>query len=197
MKTNYYLCMLVALLFAINGQAQSRSSSSRRAPVKKTEWTDNLWYGGGLSLSLSNSNFGIGLAPLAGYKIFESLSVGPRIDFFYNSGRYQEFFGSPVLRYNTISVGGGLFSRFKIFRGLFAHVEGDYYSLENPVSVDPLSNKIITERTSEPRLYVGAGYSTGGTGQFGTEISIVYNTLADPNSAIIPWEYRFGFNYNF
>ncbi|MEZ4896051.1 MAG: hypothetical protein R2806_04395 [Saprospiraceae bacterium] len=197
MKGSYLLTIVMIVFLASEGMAQSRTSSRRAPAKKKTEWTDHLWYGGGVSLGISNSNFGIGLAPLAGYKILESLSVGPRLDVFYNGGRYQEFFGSPVLRYNTISVGGGIFTRFKIFRGLFAHVEGDYYSLESPVSVDNLTNKIITERTTEPRLYVGAGYSTGGAGRWGSEISIVYNTLADANSVLIPWEYRIGLNYNF
>ncbi len=178
--------------------SQSRDSRRKKSPGE--EFKERLWYGGGLNLGFSSSgisgfggnSFYFGISPLVGYKIFDILSVGPRVELQYLTGRIDQGFGNPI-RYNTFTYGGGVFSRVKLFNILFTHIEYDYLSRQN-VSLSGGSD-VIKQRFGQSLFLVGGGYNSGG--KIGSEIYILYDVLDDGTSIQVPVQYRFGITVNF
>lgn len=170
--------------------AQSRSSK------KSTEISSRLWYGGGLGLGFQSfnqqSSFLFALFPMAGYKITEAISVGPRLGISY---QYLKTRGldNRVYKFNPIEISGGLFARAKVYQPFFAHVEFELANEKRPV-YDSFGVPVIFSNI-ENNFYVGAGYNSGG--KFASEIYILYNVLEDSNSLDVPFVIRGGVTYNF
>ncbi len=162
-----------------------------------------LWFGGGLNLGFNgNQNLSIfqgGLSPMVGYKIFDKLSIGPRVGFNYSYIKLFQQGRNYVVE--PISVNGGVFTRYKFLNMLFAHVEYERFSEE---SIDPNNDgfieldqdgEIYTERIGSNNFYVGLGYTNGGLLAY--EISLLYNVLEPENSLQTPFSIRAGFTYKF
>ena len=145
--------------------------------------------GGGVNGNL----FYFGLAPIAGYKIAPSFSVGPRIDLRYSTGRYREFGSGPVLKFNAFDYGVGLFTRYKFARIFFLH--GEYGFINEAIPEAIQDDKITTFRETSDQLLFGLGYTSGG--KISSDLYILYDFLADENTVELPIVYRFGFSYNF
>ena len=196
--------LILSLVIVTSLDAQSRSRSRSRTQSKKIDWAERLWYGGGFNLgfsrsaigSLSGNTFFVGVSPMVGYRIVHGLSVGPRIELQYFTGRFDETFGaSQIFKYNSFTYGGGIFMRYKFLPILFTHFEYDYLSQESPVDVDYARGEIISERFGESLFLIGGGYTSGGI--LASEIYVLYDVLADDNTTNLPIQYRFGFTYNF
>ena len=122
--------LIFSLVFMFSLDAQSRSRSRSRTQKNKIDFAERLWYGGGFNLgfsrsaigSLSGNTFFVGISPMVGYRIVHGLSVGPRIELQYFTGRFDETFGaSQIFKYNSFTYGGGIFMRYKILPILFHH----------------------------------------------------------------------------
>jgi len=170
-------------------------------PQKETvSFADRLWYGGGFSLSFSGglngldgNTFAIGISPMVGFKLTPFISVGPRFEFLYTTGRFRNSFSGPVTKYNGIDYGAGVFTRAKFLSFLFAHAETNYINRVYPTGFN--GNKIETERIGDNQTLIGLGYTSGGV--FKSEILLLYDLTADSQSTNLPLVYRFGFTYNF
>ncbi len=180
--------LLIGMIFS-SAHAQSRSK-------KSTTLSEHLWYGGSVGLGFQSfnnqSSFLFALFPMMGYKITESISVGPRIGASYRNIKSRGLDGR-VYRFNPVELSGALFGRVKLFRQIFGHVEYELASEKNLVNNS--ANGISIRNGTETNFYLGGGYNSGG--KIASEIYILYNFNEDDFSLEVPWVIRAGFTYRF
>ncbi|MBK7871298.1 MAG: hypothetical protein IPJ74_11780 [Saprospiraceae bacterium] len=186
------LLLLIAIFtMQSTAEAQNRSRENDR---RQSEFASRLWYGGGLTLGFTSSGneslFQIGLSPMVGYKIFEPFSVGPRVNLLYS--HYRINFSGDIESANAVSWSAGVFTRYKIVRNIFAHVE---YEFENAAVFSYALSGLEALRRERNNFYVGGGYNSGGT--WGYEILLLFNTLQPENDINPPFSFRIGFTRNF
>lgn len=215
------LFSLLAMIFTIaiteDAHAQRRGKKKKKTS-KVDEYFDEsgnflakVWYGAGFNLNFSsgciNDGFGnclrtnyfiFGISPMAGYKISEDLSFGPRIEFYYQGNRIQQAVNSDDdYKLNSVNLGIGVFARYKINQTYFVHAE--YQSINEELPRDPLiisqGTDIETFRTWTQNYFAGVGYTGGGV--VGFEAYLLWNFAQEYSSANIPLSYRFGINYKF
>ncbi len=182
------LSILLSVLW-INSYTQNRSK-------KDTDFREVMWYGGSVGLGFQSfsgqSAFLLALFPMAGYKITDEFSIGPRLGIAYQHIRSRGI-DNQIYKFNPIEISGALFARYKFFSQIFGHVEYEIASEKNPAR--NLNGIPIIIRETENNFYMGAGYNSGG--RFASEIYLLYNFLEDPNSLEIPLVVRVGFTYRF
>ena len=193
----FALPVFMLLAIAQNTATAQRSDTDRYFDESQG-FTHRLWYGGGIILGFSGSSFAsaftIGASPLIGYKITDNFSVGPRFSLIYTY--YRTDLSGQIQSTNLVDYGIGAFTRYKLFRSFFIHLE---YGFDNEEFVDfnnSTVNELATGREVRNNAYVGAGYNDG-NGIWGYDIYLLYNTLAPENSLGQPIEFRFGLTYNF
>ena len=201
------LIFILLLCFQTDMDAQSRKKKKKKKEDTETQinFADRLWYGGGFTLgfggsgfsNLSGSIFQFGLSPMAGYKIMDFLSIGPRAEITYVGGRFQVFGQGQVYKVGTWSYAIGPFVRAKTPFNLFAHMEYSYLDEEYVTDQINADNRLETFRRSRDAFYIGAGYFSNTPGGFGYELYLTYDLLAPENTTDLPLSYRFGVNYNF
>lgn len=187
-------------------------SYGQRVPSKKSDadkyfdergnFASRLWYGGGFVFPNFASGidpftgnrfqfFSFGISPMAGYKIFEDLSVGPRI-----SLSYEFYKQGNIPSVNAFSYGAGVFARYKAFRTFFLHLE---YGVDDRVinyQFNQFKNEFEPVRKIVNNGFVGVGYNDSSS-IWGYEISFLYNILYDDSQFVNPFDIRFGLTYNF
>jgi len=163
---------------------------SDRQPDQKL--IDKLWFGGSVNLFWVNqrsfSQFLVGIAPMVGYKVTDKLSFGPRVEIQYTSYKIQTNSGSQTL--NNLNFGGFGFGRYKLFRQFFIHVETGF-TTEPYLTLNSVGDPEFIRELRQPVL-AGLGYSEGGG-----EIYLLYDFNDPDSNTRFPFQYRFGFNYNF
>lgn len=200
MKKILQFALPVFMLLAITqNTAFAQRSDTDRYFDESQGFTHRLWYGGGIILNFlstgTESAFTVGVSPLIGYKITDNFSVGPRFSLIYTNYRLQTGFDR-VTPANLFDYGIGAFTRYKLFRSFFVHLE---YGADNEELVngyDSFNDELITTRAVRSNAYIGAGYNDGNN-IWGYDIYLLYNTLAPENSVRLPIEFRFGLTYNF
>ena len=205
-KFSFYLSLILALAFFVNintADAQRRTKNDEYFD-ESGNFASRLWYGGGFNLGFTGNSaynvFGIGISPMVGYKIIENISIGPRASFNYTHVKGVGSDGG-IHKVQPIDFGIGAFGRFKVIENFFAQVEFEFESRED-FFVDGLGRfainsdgNVVTQRQARENFYIGAGYSSGGL--FAYEIMILYNTSVPDDTFESPFNYRFGFTYNF
>ena len=144
-------------------------------PKPKKPIKDKLYYGGYLNLSFGSYTM-IGIEPMIGYKIIPRLSVGAKIRYDYiQDNRYSE-------NYTTSNYGASIFTRLRVFRGLYAHAEyaGYNYELYNALGE--------SDRQWIPFLFVGAGYSLRVGKRSSVIAQVLFDVLQNENSPYKSWE---------
>ena len=186
---------LFLLFVCISISAQSRNQNNGELST----FEQNFWWGGNVGLQISNFYTVAALEPMLGYKIDKNgaFSVGPRISLEYTSENFGVGFG----RVNSFNYGLGIFSRLKIYRGIFAHAEYEKLNfkqaqLDNFGNVIIVNNDIQTERAWRNNYFIGGGFKQG-TGKVGFELAILFNISDELRPNEEPLEYRAGFNVNF
>ena len=159
-----------------------------------------FWYGTSAQLGFAANNFRsdfvIGLVPIVGYKINDFLSVGPRGSIIFNRSVRQQNFGDEVkFSYFTWSIGA--FTRAKIYRGFFAHVEYSLYGEADSYTVNA-DGDVDVNRITRALPFAGGGISQGGgPGSVGFEILLLFRLTQADRINDQPFEFRTGINYNF
>lgn len=194
------ICLLAGFCLGL----QTVDAQTGKKAAADVKFADRLWYGGSLGAGFSSSSLGgglqgniffIGVSPMVGYKITPWLSVGPRLELQYYTGRYKEYGAGPVYKYNVLNLGAGLFTRARVYRQFFVHAEYGGIQYSYPVSVDYQDNKIETEKDLVDQMLIGGGLSFGDV--FASEISLLYDLLSPDDSVELPIVFRYGFTYRF
>jgi hypothetical protein len=199
----FWIAALTATLFlGIQADAFGQRSSDTDRYLDESEgFSHHLWYGGGFALDFYRNRrgdyrlFTVGIIPLVGYKITEELSIGPRFSLLYNHYRQDIGFGR-VATANMLDYGVGVFTRYKVLRNFFIHLEYGLDSEEVPTPFLLADNKWETARQVRNNGFVGIGYNNS-AGLLGYDIYLLYNGLLDKNSIRQPIDMRVGITYNF
>ncbi|NOT36166.1 MAG: hypothetical protein HOP11_02180 [Saprospiraceae bacterium] len=188
----------------VMAQTSKKTTKSKSKSKKKEEnpfRIEKFWFGGGFNLqfyqtSLSSSVpgniFEFGLSPLAGYKFTNWFTMGPRLEFNYLGGRFDN--NPDVIKLNAFTYGGGLFARARFLRMFFAHFE---YGANSSIEVTGISanNRLETNRLWQDNLLLGLGYNPEATWSY--EFYIMYDFLTPSDSPQVPVRYRAGITWNF
>lgn len=200
--TLFITFLLFSLSFSADAQ-RSRINSQKNTEKRNVEdresdrqpdqrLIDKLWFGGTVNLFWVNqrnfSQFLVGVAPMVGYKVTDKLSFGPRVEIQYTSFKYQTVSGNQTA--NNFNFGGFGFGRYKIFRRFFIHIETGF-TTQPYLTPDNSGNLDFIRELRQPVL-AGLGYTEGGG-----EIYLLYDFNNPDETARFPFQYRFGFNYNF
>ncbi len=211
------LSLVLIFAFAVStNTADAQTRKKKKKSDKVDEYFDDqgtilqrAWYGADLSFNfIPIPGFGniiaYGISPMAGIKINEWFSVGPRVQFSVLNGRIFEQFRVEdfAFKFNAVTVGAGAFARARIGRAYFAHVEFDRVSYSQPRNGQLTFNnqgKIDLERIGQSHFYVGAGYHGQIGTQWGYQITALFDTLVDRDTwaNTLPITTRFGINYKF
>lgn len=208
------LALLLSFSVAMDAQPNSKSKKSKKKKSDPTEeyfdesgFKHRLWYGGGFNLGFAGGNttnyFGIGVSPMVGYKIFDKVSVGPRVSIQYNY--IKGIANDGITRKATpVSYAVGAFARVKFLPMLFAHAEyerentGGVYTDGNGYLIyDINEGEVLTFREARNNVYLGLGYTSGGNSTIGYEILLLYNATVPEQSFELPFSFRAGLTYNF
>jgi hypothetical protein len=184
-------------------QKQAEAKAENRSSDQKEElktFKDRLWFGGGVGLGGFNNTFYANVSPMVGYKLLPMLSIGPRLDYDFNS---VKAYGTDNMlhRANLHSYSLGAFTRVKIWNGIFAQGEfsreNKQYALSDQSGYLAVQNsKVLTTRRLRYVPSVGLGYNRGGGG-LGSDLYVMFDLVDDPNSTQSPYHIRFGFTYKF
>ncbi|MDA7744660.1 hypothetical protein N8911_01030 [bacterium] len=127
---------------------------------------ERLFFGGNLGAQFGSYTY-INVAPLGGLKISDKWSIGTQITYSYVNINYSNY------RYQDHIYGASLFSRYFIFKNIFAHVEtealnGDW--------------KANGERFNVNSLFLGGGYVYRISDKAGVGITAMFNVLQNQYS---------------
>lgn len=150
---NIALITLCITGFALLSQAQFRdiNKSNRSSKLEdkfgtegKFDWS-RVYVGGQFGGTILNGRFNGAISPEVGYYVTE--------DLLFAGGPTFEFYGSDLNRVNF--MGGHVFGRYNVFKGLFLHAEYEnvIYKVDG-MRIDPRTNEKSKPLTG---LYAGAG----------------------------------------
>lgn len=143
------------ILFSSISTLLTLTSFSQENKRKPNFW-DNVQFGGGLNVGVSNNATTIGVSPSAIYNVSDKFSTGVGVSYLYskqkNSTAALSAYGASVL-------------------ALYKPFEGVQLSSEFEQSFIKVAN---TSR-SVPALYLGAGYNLGRNVTAGVRYDVLYN----------------------
>ncbi len=130
-----------------------------------SNFSDRIYTGGGMQLSLGSNLIIVGASPIAGYMITPKFSAGLGVTYLY----YK--FKSPDI--STSIYGGKVFTRYNVFNPVFLYSEYELLSFDFTLT-DGMDN-----RETVPALNVGGGISQplGRVAAF--QIILLYDLLHD------------------
>lgn len=204
-KTIQLTLLLFTLLFVFQADAYGQRGGKKKSDVdeyfdESGGFAHRLWYGGGFTLGFSGNSFTsifqFGVSPMVGYKITNEFSVGPRLSLLYLLYRSETGTVDGVQTANLFNYGLGAFTRYKITRSIFAHLEYGFDNEVETVNYNPTTRDWDTNRRLQNNAFVGGGFNDG-NGIWGYEIYLLYNVLQEDNTLNIPFDFRFGLTYNF
>lgn len=151
-------------------QQQAQQQQAQNSQQQSQNKNDKVYYGGYANFSFGKYTF-IGVEPLVGYKLLPKLSVGAKIsyEYFKNKNYTPKKEGS--------NYGVAAFSRLRIARRLYAHVEFSEmnYKLYNDIG-DSKNRQWISF------LYVGGGYSLPISKNASLNAEVLWDVLQNDDS---------------
>ena len=192
MKRVFFVLLLSGVLS--NSFAQRKEKEEEKEETKKGGFKkENLFTGGGLTVSFSNYTTVLGASPVLGYSLNKWVDAGIILSFNYASDRHATYYDPSTGSYfvsddklKQTLYGPGIFARVYPIKFLFVQVQGE----ENFISQKLIhANGTPTERTkvSAPSCLVGAGYCNGreGKGSLFYYVSIMADVAKNKNSPYV------------
>lgn len=147
---------------------------------EKSNFTDRIYFGGGMGLSGGTWGTSISLSPIVGYMVSSRLSVG--VGATYQFYKYKDNF----FDYTDNRYGGSLFARMNLVRQVFAY--GEYSFLNYSVNGD------TNNRRTAYRLPLGLGFSQSIGPRSSFNVIAAYDMLYELNGPYgSPWVISFYF----
>jgi len=175
----YKLSIVILLFFSISAFSQNSQG----------DFLERVYFGGGFGLSGGSGFFNVSASPLIGYKITPRLSAGASVIIQYS--QYTNF------NLDLLNYGGSLFTRYIIFRNIFATLEYEYLTFEYPTN----NSFSETSREGFSSLFLGGGFVQPISRNASFSIIALYNLLYDQNRTNSPYQSPFviraGFNVGF
>jgi hypothetical protein len=190
MKKILFVFLLEAGMLSVFAQD---SKEEKETPKKHGFKKENLFTGGGLTVSFSNYTTVLGASPVLGYSINKWVDAGIVFTFNYASDRHATYY-DPYSNSYLVSddklkqtiFGPGFFARVYPIKFLFVQVQGE----ENFISQKLIyANGTPTDKNSvsAPSFLVGAGYCNGreGKGSLFYYVSIMADIAKNKNSPYV------------
>ncbi len=154
---------------------KSKEAKTENTSSGKWDW-QNFRLGGNLGLSFGNVTY-LDISPTFGYFVIpQKLQVGIGTKFVYYNRRqeYSLNTSTTIPPYRTFIYGGGFFSNYTIWEGVFAHAEFEMVNKDSYYD--------INRRVNVPHLLLGGGYMQpiGENGHF--FIAALFNVLDSDES---------------
>ncbi len=195
MKKIVIFLVFISSFYAAKAQDEKESGNEMKGGFKK----ENLFTGGGITVSFSNYNTVLGASPVLGYSITKWLDAGIVFNFNYASQRHLTYFiqtdpNNPFIGYYQTTddklrqtvFGPGAFVRAYPLKFLFAQAQVEHNFINQKVIYDngAPSDKSSLSATS---FLVGAGYCNGreGTGSLFYYVSIMFDVAGNKNSPYV------------
>jgi hypothetical protein len=168
---------LLALLLFFSMAAKAQDEEEAKGGFKK----ENLFTGGGISLSLSNYSFLVGASPVLGYRLADWADAGLVLNYQYNSLRDY-----PYIDYKQRQniYGGGVFTRLFPVRFVFAQAQFEHNFISQKV-IYPSGGGTEHYNTSANSLLIGLGYMQGRMPGFNSAsyyLSLLWDVSGNSNS---------------
>ncbi len=194
MKKLFVVIVLLNIFYVSIAQDENHSEE-KKGGFKK----ENLFTGGGLTLSFSNYTSVVGASPVLGYSITKWLDAGIVFNFNYGSNRHLTYFvrtnpNNPNEGYYLTTddklrqtvFGPGIFARAYPLKFLFVQIQGEHNFINQKIIYD---NGAPTDKTSlsATSFLVGAGYCNGreGIGNLFYYVSISADVARNRNSPYV------------
>jgi hypothetical protein len=189
MKRTIILLALIMGFYTSQAQEDDKQVDESKGKFKK----ENLFTGGGVTVSFSSYTTVLGANPVLGYSITKWLDAGIAFNFNYGSNRHITYYdpgtglyyGSDDKLRQTV-FGPGLFVKAYPLKFLFVQAQGEQNFISEKIIYDngAPSTKTSTSATS---LLVGAGYCSGreGTGSLFYYVSIMADVAGNKNSPYV------------
>jgi hypothetical protein len=188
MKKIAIVLVLLSGCFIASAQKETGEPDEQKGRFKK----ENLFTGGGVTVSFSNYTTVLGASPMLGYSINRWIDAGIIFNFNYISNRHVTYFVSfpPPGYYFTSDdklrqtvFGPGVFARVYPINFLFVQAQAEQNFIKQKLIFD---NGAPTQKESlsATSLLVGAGYCNGreGTGSLFYYLSVMVDVAKDRNS---------------
>lgn len=180
--------VFVAIAFMILASFSTKTVDAQfanQAPSSQSKWV----FGGDFGLGISSNGSNITISPQVGYRITPAWEFGTRLTYNYYSFRQDR------IKFNTNNFGGGLYTIYQLFAGLFAQAENEILSYER-VYYDPLTFNITQkERITVHSIFVGGGYRQYFSSRGFASITVLYNLNETVDSPYSNPLFRIGFGF--
>ncbi|PVW14275.1 alpha-ketoglutarate decarboxylase [Marixanthomonas spongiae] len=167
MKPLRFILLGMMLLFCFTGMFAQIGVPAQH----KNDFWDNVRFGGGLGIGFGNGYFSGSISPSAIYDVNPYFSVGPALQFSYQSGE----------NFNTTLYGASLLTLFNPIRELQLSAELEQLRVNQTLELDGGNLEANFWNTA---LFAGAGYRTQNV-----TIGVRYNVLYKDGEDIYtsPW----------
>ncbi len=187
MKKIVIVLVLISSFYAVKAQDDEKSGDEKKGGFKK----ENLFTGGGATVSIASYNTVLGASPVLGYSITKWLDAGVVFNFSY--GSFRDVFYDPNTNTNFVSddkvrqtvIGPGIFARVYPLKFLFVSVQAEQnFMTDKRIYANSPTTKDTYSATS---LLLGLGYASGrqGIGDLYYYISIMGDFSGNKNSPYI------------
>jgi hypothetical protein len=170
---NFIKSMILGLLL-VSGAFAQQSQALQKMPQNEPS---KFYWGGELGLGFG-SYFFISITPMVGYKVSPQFHIGAKLGYSYaNDTRYE-------VEITSHNYGASVFTRYLIYRGLYAHAEFVYWSYKYQ------TENLESDRTWVPFLLLGGGYIQPVSPNTSLFLEVLWDVLQDPNSpynSAEPW----------
>ncbi|NOZ47886.1 MAG: hypothetical protein GXO79_14080 [Chlorobi bacterium] len=173
-RLNYFL--LILLLSGYVNKSVSQNSNNKN-------WSEKLVFGGNMGFQFG-SETRIDISPEVGYKTTDKLIVGAGITY--------QYYNWKLYNYSTSLYGGKLFSKYSVFKNIFAQVEYEVLSLETSV-FDIQNIHLGTNRYWINSVFIGGGFRQSIGNNLAFVATVLWNINESPDSPYSNPIIRFGF----
>ncbi|GEM_PF-643390 len=149
-------------------QTQAQAQQTEQKPQNNNA-ASKVYYGGYANFSFGKYTI-IGIEPIIGFKLLPKLSIGGKLSYEYFKNKNY----SPTREGSNYGI--GLFSRLRIARRFYAHVEFSEMNYKLFTSVDDSNREWISF------LYVGGGFSQPISKNTSINAQVLWDVLQNKNS---------------
>ncbi len=162
------LVLSLVIMFAQNIAAQE-SEPEEKGKFKK----ENIFFGSGVNLGITNLSFNVGLNPEIGYSVTRWLDAGISANINYFSQNASDF---SRIRFRNLNYGAGTFLRIWPVNFLHIQVQPEYNWISSNQK-DVLTNQSATYKYQAESLLIGVGYGTHVLGRNYSYVTLMIDVL--------------------
>ncbi len=175
--------MFLVFFMAFMMLSGAQQLAAQRMHFDENDFQSKWVLGGGFGLSFSSYGSNILVSPRLGYRISPRWESGLRLNYNYYSYRDDRF------NFDSHNFGGGPYTNYVIYRGIFAHAEYEALSYERHY----LSGE--SERMLLHSLFVGAGLRQYFSPRSFASFLVLYNLNETFDSPYSNPTFRVGFGF--